>query len=1339
MPTVLIWTALPNGIRWLKSGAGPETAHLDISLVITPRIDQPGPATGVLGEPRFADFHDWPSALNVQNSKFTFRFRSGEKAAASEKDIFAIDAQPLMDSSRSVDSHFWLSIFDSKTPIRLLKTDAADKLGPRSFTSYDAATLNEAISAGFVAQIKAFSSAFRGGDLGIRNNPLVAAFLNAADAKEGKVALAEGNPTAVAAARFQSFHARSDAPGFTVEDIKEDPDFHELISALREHPALVRKLGLVLDFRLELSSAQIQQMPNVGRIRVEPSGLNITTPTKSILSWTAFDCTTRVPSTVYGVFHPRRSDPANPDAAGFRSLTKATATFTQHEVDAMSFKLAGLAGHVKESEQPDPDYTARPDPPTRLPALRQGGLALIDFPNINRSLSSGAPLPVETDFRNAEIRSRALEVRLNAVLSAHAGISGSPHQVVPTDDVLFADDGLIRGYRIDTRATSSASWLSLCERASVFQFSGQPLANTPSAIWRPAPDEGIVAKVVFQQSGLSKQWRISPYLWIWDGWSLVVPRPGKPVDADGKASEIDQPAVRNIKYSSSVPPHTLPRKRFGTTYEFRIRTVDLAGNSWTKDEASALMTGLGITVATVTNFRIEPARSPALIQDSAWLEGEKGDTLVVRTLDSTKAAESIRQIAPPDASEQLAEEHGAFDALTDQQAYTILTTTDRGQFPAYAPGSLDRLRDRTGRLRVPYLPDPLVGGAVLSDIERGNKPVSSDFRAQTGIPGGAREIQLTSTPLRLRAGAPKSPVTVEAKNGEILVSVPAGERFKGKLSASIRESKISAIWLSYWTDKLGDVATTLGLPSVPAIAKDTSTTAVQLKAAMQMGEEDVVTPSREIDFVHATQRPIDKPTFGPDIDVQRALGNATAYLVDAKFLVHVASTGRLNFVARWEDLVDIPGEPSWRVVKGALAPFGFDLSETDSSELGTPGKPESYWADAPTAGNSLVKQKRKNETKRRQPPTAHTFPDTKYREVSYEVHAISRFASFMPKAISDDQQALSHVVSSQPLPVLNSSPPAAPVVRYILPTFRHDTQGATREHFPGGLRIYLERPWLSSGRGEKLAIVVYAAHLTKSPPELSRFVTEWGFNPRKLSGAPLNRPVLEDFPTAEGKVVAQTITLYSGEKPDPQLGGQPPPPITTEVSLATYDVTLDGPNDVLYCDIDVNPGPTYFPCLRLAIARFQAMSLDEARLSPVVLADFIQLVPGRSLSIAPPQLGKRRITVTGVSYVDTEFGLTTSEIEAYLERRSPSGPSQPLWEIIPDSKVALVPERVGAETMTWTGNITQPPDHSWRIILLEYEYFAIDQNAEVRPGEELTRSGKRVSRRLIFSDAIEIN
>jgi hypothetical protein len=73
-----------------------------------------------------------------------------------------------------------------------------------------------------------------------------------------------------------------------------------------------------------------------------------------------------------------------------------------------------------------------------------------------------------------------------------------------------------------------------------------------------------------------------------------------------------------------------------------------------------------------------------------------------------------------------------------------------------------------------------------------------------------------------------------------------------------------------------------------------------------------------------------------------------------------------------------------------------------------------------------------------------------------------------------------------------------------------------------------------------------------------------------------------------------------------------------------------------YCDIEVSMGASYCPFIRLALARYQPISVRGAHLSNVVLADFIHLAPDRWLTVSPARDPRMRsVSVFGSSYTDS--------------------------------------------------------------------------------------------------------
>lgn len=104
----------------------------------------------------------------------------------------------------------------------------------------------------------------------------------------------------------------------------------------------------------------------------------------------------------------------------------------------------------------------------------------------------------------------------------------------------------------------------------------------------------------------------------------------------------------------------------------------------------------------------------------------------------------------------------------------------------------------------------------------------------------------------------------------------------------------------------------------------------------------------------------------------------------------------------------------------------------------------------------------------------HEFHDTKYRKVTYQAVATTRFREYFPENVTNDQNNITRRSPDVTVDVPNAAPPPAPKVLYVLPTFvwekSSDSAWQTCSRRGGGLRVYLDRPWYSSGDGELMTI-----------------------------------------------------------------------------------------------------------------------------------------------------------------------------------------------------------------------------------------------------------------------------
>lgn len=276
--------------------------------------------------------------------------------------------------------------------------------------------------------------------------------------------------------------------------------------------------------------------------------------------------------------------------------------------------------------------------------------------------------------------------------------------------------------------------------------------------------------------------------------------------------------------------------------------------------------------------------------------------------------------------------------------------------------------------------------------------------------------------------------------------------------------------------------------------------------------------------------------------------------------------------------------------------------------------------------------------------------------------------------------------------VLNSAPPAMPKIVYVIPSFKWERSKKGNQISSvrkSGLRVYLERPWYSYGEGELLAVIlppgltitpkkpalvsqpsatarpsiqaetapkiqarspisrqaVSSGLSVKVPPVAEKYkpyVTLWGADPIWRSGqiAPPEYPLPEAFPSA---------VEVMGELPLLEL------PEEKKFIAVGHQVEYDEERRLWYCDLELDSGQSYFPFIRLALARFQPDSVPGAHLSKVVVANFAQILPERSLAVNfnPSNLSEISFTLSGVSYIQGYAGSGPGIVEVTLEKKNP--------------------------------------------------------------------------------------
>jgi hypothetical protein len=298
-------------------------------------------------------------------------------------------------------------------------------------------------------------------------------------------------------------------------------------------------------------------------------------------------------------------------------------------------------------------------------------------------------------------------------------------------------------------------------------------------------------------------------------------------------------------------------------------------------------------------------------------------------------------------------------------------------------------------------------------------------------------------------------------------------------------------------------------------------------------------------------------------------------------------------------------------------------------------------------------------------------------------------------------------------------------VLYVLPTFGwgQKTEGtwsfSTRGG--GGLRVYLDRPWFSSGEGELLGVVMWQCSPPpggtftpfEAPDFLKPYVTQWGMDPLWDAPPPPSQatPLLDDFRNAVANETGLSLEELS------QVPNVP-------LAVAGHSVGYDNDRKLWFCDIELDAGVAYFPFIRLALARFQPKSLAGAHLSRVVLADFAQLVPDRSASIAFDSFDPTlvNLAVAGLTFNQTPQPLVQVTLEA-----QPAGSIGDLAWVPVSTSVITATQGPGGITL-WTAAIALPAPRGSRPFRLRIEEFEIYQ----------TGTQGQTQNRLVYGDVLSL-
>lgn len=728
-------------------------------------------------------------------------------------------------------------------------------------------------------------------------------------------------------------------------------------------------------------------------------------------------------------------------------------------------------------------------------------------------------------------------------------------------------------------------------------------------------------------------------------------------------------------------------------------------------------------------LRWEPVPAPVLVPRRKLGTGEQTGHLVVRSgtpeasgPDAQSSAE--RHIAPPKATQLEAEAAGRFDAAIGtgdaaaiRRLYAVALAERGTLLDQFVPSTQDprleeeqpgiTLVDRPGAdtasaqratladitadrgipigegqyvvhdtdaLRLPYLPDPHATGVSLVFYEAGSPHLMPEPRVLQSVtvpyPGEWPSLR----PLRLVV-QPGEVLGAQVEGHEVRVTLPPGEQVRVAVSSTLGEGDLEQFGL--WRSHLASV-----VDPADGYTPDELVASVALARAAASGWTWWLTPSTGIRLVHAVPAPVRPPALRDLSVLLRPPGRAVAAfsgLVD----VHGSSTDTLVIRAGWTEMVDdVAADGPQEVTKSDV------VVRSQAGEKERTGVLFLY--DFLPSGPLFRAIESVGFHKMLQ-----TFPDTHYRRVTYLPSGVSRFAEFFePSELPSDPVVGEAVV----LDIPSSARPAAPVVLETVPLLRWQEQAepgqpmAWRKVRQSGVRVWLARPWFSSGDGELLGVLVFDPHewvrkdgswtqVLKEDQAPDGATSLWAADPIIQHGGTVKDPTVPPLLTFEQLVL--DVVEAEAEKSDlrPPLGGRVPGgrdrgwpdgpghPVAVADSVPLMDVRKHPAVRVLgyrpeydhaskrwFVDIAFQETPALWPFVQLALARYQPHSIEGRTLSPVALTGWVQPLPARTLTVSRPDRRHAHVTLTGiVNWLRWDPESTSTLAGEQLSADSPTG------------------------------------------------------------------------------------
>lgn len=647
-------------------------------------------------------------------------------------------------------------------------------------------------------------------------------------------------------------------------------------------------------------------------------------------------------------------------------------------------------------------------------------------------------------------------------------------------------------------------------------------------------------------------------------------------------------------------------------------------------------------------------------------------------------------------------------------------------------------------IELPYLPDPFCSGVVIRlqfpPITPGQPPIAPEQRFGIKFSQAGNWHELLPIRLRLEEGDPLAAYDEEKRL--FTVSLPQGRTARMLLNS-----------LFYGNPNLFGIMAWCRDKRSPSEADE-------IFEAITESRFWMTTPWSTLHLVHAVQQPLQDPFLdltGIEGGTFERTTGSTAAELKGTITIDGASTASLDLTAEWDDVVDDIARPLNEYIDPTSGQIDMQKMKqhirANAFKIILPEPWGTPWADnikeylnalddgwqewmvefSTVNGENIEAQISRVELLKKSADPAlseqertrlaaaaahleglrsHEFGDTRYRKVKYQMVAATRFREYFdPKMPVEAGNSTGNVVM---VDMLSSASPPPPEVLDVVPIVRWERNGAAGSEQAStrhcaGLRVWLARPWFTSGDGEKLGLVYEEGSTITRFDELYHEVSIISQDPMHATRLPV--PFQESsFPGADH---VHNISLGTIENYD----------------LALFEPRPDGTRDAWYCDIEFETSESYFPFVRLGLVRYQPNSLPECKVSSIVPTTFLQPLPDRSLTVI--RLPANRVAVKlhgpaprarmGVNGSESK----TNDVEAVVEVQDPITSDPALGWIAVGEKVTLTPTLVGESQVEWSAEVPLPTNATspLRLAVREYEIHPTDNRSGDTP--ELV-AGKRL-------------